>query len=408
MFDPYKIRQDFPILNQTINDTPLVYLDNAATSQIPNQVLDGMIAYYREEHANVHRGVHTLAERATQSYEGSRQKVATFINARSAADIIFTRGTTTGLNWVSQFAKTILKPGDHVLISLMEHHANLVPWQEVCRETGAELVYVSLKEGLLDTVDFQQKLSAKTKFVSLTHVSNVLGCLNPIKELTRLSHQVGAYMVVDGAQAVPHLPVDVLDLDCDFYAFSAHKMMGPTGVGILYGKEELLNQMPPLEFGGQMIELVSQESVTWKSSPWKFEAGTPNTVGAIGLGAAIDYLNALGMDVLHAHVASLVTYTLAKLQSMDDIVIYGAKDPSHHIGLISFNLEGIHPHDVATALDYQGVAVRAGHHCAQPLMAALGISSALRVSFYAYNTFEECDRFLEAIIKTKEFFNGTF
>ncbi|MEQ9810603.1 cysteine desulfurase [Streptococcus jiangjianxini] len=401
------IRSDFPILNQKVNDEPLVYLDNAATSQKPQQVLDTLMAYYQEENANVHRGVHTLAERATHQYEASRQKVADFIHADSSREIVFTRGTTTGLNWVARFARSVLQPGDQVLISIMEHHANLVPWQEVCRATGAELVYLYLKDGSLDLDDYRRKLSSKTKFVSLTHVSNVLGCLNPIKELTQMAHQVGAYMVVDGAQAVPHLPVNVHELDCDFYAFSGHKMMGPTGIGVLYGKEDILNLMDPLEFGGEMIDFVHEQESTWKELPWKFEAGTPNIAGAIGLGAAIDYLNDLGMTAVHAHVQALVTYILPKLQAIEGVAVYGSKDPNNHIGLISFNIEGLHPHDVATALDYEGVAVRAGHHCAQPLLHHLGISSALRASFYAYNTYQDCDRFIDAIIKTKEFFNGT-
>ncbi|WP_242258624.1 cysteine desulfurase [Streptococcus thoraltensis] len=401
------IRSDFPILNQQVNDEALVYLDNAATSQTPQPVLDAIMDYYHEDNANVHRGVHTLAERATYKYEVSRQKVADFIHASSSREIIFTRGTTTSLNWITRFARTVLQPGDQILISIMEHHANLVPWQEACRATGAELVYLYLKDGILDLDDYQNKLSSKTKFVSLAHVSNVLGCLNPIKELTEMAHQVGAYMVVDGAQAAPHLPIDVHELDCDFYAFSGHKMMGPTGIGVLYGKEDILNLMDPLEFGGEMIEFVHEQESTWKELPWKFEAGTPNIAGAIGLGAAIDYLNDLGMASVHSHVQALVTYTLPKLQAIEGVTVYGSKDPSNHIGLISFNIEGIHPHDVATALDYEGVAVRAGHHCAQPLIHYLGISSALRASFYAYNTYEDCDRLIDAIIKTKEFFNGT-
>ncbi|MGT2833073.1 cysteine desulfurase [Streptococcus halotolerans] len=401
------IRSDFPILNQKVNDEPLVYLDNAATSQKPQQVLDTLMAYYHEENANVHRGVHTLAERATQQYEASRQKVADFIHASSSREIVFTRGTTTGLNWVARFARNMLQPGDQVLISIMEHHANLVPWQEACRATGAELVYVYLKDGRLDLEDYRSKLSSKTKFVSLTHVSNVLGCLNPIKELTQMAHQVGAYMVVDGAQAVPHLPVNVHELNCDFYAFSGHKMMGPTGLGVLYGKEEILKTMEPIEFGGEMIDFVYEQESSWKDHPWKFEAGTPHIAGAIGLGSAIDYLNDLGMAAIHTHVQALVAYTLLKLQKIEGVVVYGSKDPNNHIGIISFNIEGLHPHDVATALDYEGVAVRAGHHCAQPLLHYLGILSALRASFYAYNTYQDCDRFIDAIIKTKEFFNGT-
>lgn len=408
VFDPKQIRKDFPIFNQQVNGESLVYLDNAATSQKPQPVLDAIMAYYQKDNANVHRGVYTLADRATQQYEASRQKVADFIKAPSASNILFTRGTTTSLNWVTAFAKSILQPQDQVLISIMEHHANLVPWQEVCRQTGAELVYVYLKDGVLDYVEVQEKLSEKTTFVSMAHVSNVLGCLNPIKALTQLAHQVGAYMVVDGAQAVPHLPVDVSDLDCDFYAFSGHKMMGPTGIGVLYAKEALLEQMPPVEFGGEMIDVVEEQSSTWASIPWKFEAGTSNIAGAIGLGAAIDYLSDLGMTNVHRHVQDLVAYTLPKLTAIEGVTVYGSSASEDHIGLIAFNIDNLHPHDVATALDYEGVAVRAGHHCAQPLLRYLGQFATLRASFYAYNTYEDCDRLIAALIAAKEFFNGTF
>lgn len=407
MFDPNQIRKDFPILNQNVNGEPLVYLDNAATSQKPQQVLDRLMAYYQSDNANVHRGVHTLAERATQSYEASRQKVADFINAKSASNILFIRGTTTSLNWVAEFAKTILQPKDQVLISIMEHHANLVPWQEVCRQTGAELVYVYLQDGVLDMADVQKKLSDKTKFVSIAHVSNVLGCANPIKTITQLAHQVGAYMVVDGAQAVPHMPVDVSDLDCDFYAFSGHKMLAPTGIGVLYAKTSLLERMSPVEFGGEMIDVVDEQSSTWTTIPWKFEAGTPNIAGAVGLGAAIDYLSQLGMTNVHSHVQDLIAYTLPKLLAIDGVTVYGSPESAQHIGLIAFNIDHLHPHDVATALDYEGIAVRAGHHCAQPLMLYLGQFATLRASFYVYNTYEDCDRLIAALLKAKEFFNGT-
>lgn len=408
VFDPKQIRKDFPIFNQQVNGESLVYLDNAATSQKPQPVLDAIMAYYQKDNANVHRGVYTLADRATQQYEASRQKVADFIKAPSASNILFTRGTTTSLNWVTAFAKSILQPQDQVLISIMEHHANLVPWQEVCRQTGAELVYVYLKDGVLDYTEVQEKLSEKTRFVSMAHVSNVLGCLNPIKELTQIAHQVGAYMVVDGAQAVPHLPVDVSDLDCDFYAFSGHKMMGPTGIGVLYAKEALLEQMPPVEFGGEMIDVVEEQSSTWARIPWKFEAGTPNIAGAIGLGAAIDYLSDLGMTNVHRHVQDLVAYTLPKLTAIEGVTVYGSSASEDHVGLIAFNIDHLHPHDVATALDYEGVAVRAGHHCAQPLLRYLGPFATLRASFYAYNTYEDCDCLIAALIAAKEFFNGTF
>ena len=405
--DAYKIRQDFAILDQVVNDEPLVYLDNAATTQKPQVVLDALMTYYHEDNANVHRGVHTLAERATAAYEASREKFRQFINAKSTKEVLFTRGTTTGLNWVGRFAEQVLEPGDEVVISIMEHHSNIIPWQEACKKAGAKLVYAYLKDGQLDMEDLANKISEKTKFVSLAQVSNVLGCINPVKEIAKLAHQVGAYMVVDGAQSAPHMAIDVQDLDCDFFTLSGHKMLGPTGIGVLYGKEEILNQMNPIEFGGEMIDFVYEQEATWKELPWKFEAGTPNIAGAIALGAAVDYLSALGMGNVHAYEQELVDYVLPKLQAIEGLTVYGPEDPSQHAGVIAFNIDGLHPHDVATALDYEGVAVRAGHHCAQPLINHLGISSAARASFYIYNTKEDCDKFVEAILATKEFFNGT-
>lgn len=405
--DAYKIRQDFAILDQVVNDEPLVYLDNAATTQKPRVVLDALMTYYHEDNANVHRGVHTLAERATAAYEASREKLRQFINAKTTKEVLFTRGTTTGLNWVGRFAEQVLEPGDEVLISIMEHHSNVIPWQEACKKTGAKLVYAYLKDGQLDMEDLTNKITEKTKFISLAQVSNVLGCINPVKEIAQLAHQVGAYMVVDGAQSAPHMTIDVQDLDCDFFALSGHKMLGPTGIGVLYGKEEILNQMNPIEFGGEMIDFVYEQEATWKELPWKFEAGTPNIAGAIALGAAVDYLTNLGMENVHAYEQELVDYVLPKLQAIEGLTIYGPEDPNQHTGVIAFNIDGLHPHDVATALDYEGVAVRAGHHCAQPLITHLGISSAARASFYVYNTKEDCDKLVEAILATKEFFNGT-
>ena len=405
--DAYKIRQDFAILDQVVNDEPLVYLDNAATTQKPQVVLDALMTYYHEDNANVHRGVHTLAERATAAYEASREKLRQFINAKSTKEVLFTRGTTTGLNWVGRFAEQVLEPGDEVVISIMEHHSNIIPWQEACKKTGAKLVYAYLKDGQLDMEDLANKITEKTKFVSLAQVSNVLGCINPVKEIAKLAHQVGAYMVVDGAQSAPHMAIDVQDLDCDFFTLSGHKMLGPTGIGVLYGKEEILNQMNPIEFGGEMIDFVYEQEATWKELPWKFEAGTPNIAGAIALGAAVDYLSNLGMENVHAYEQELVDYVLPKLQAIEGLTVYGPEDPSQHAGVIAFNIDGLHPHDVATALDYEGVAVRAGHHCAQPLINHLGISSTVRASFYIYNTKEDCDKLVEAILATKEFFNGT-
>ncbi|HEM4065754.1 TPA: cysteine desulfurase [Streptococcus suis] len=404
--DLERIRKDFSILDQVVNDEPLVYLDNAATTQKPQQVLDVLADYYQKDNANVHRGVHTLSERATDRYEAARQKVADFIQAKSSKEILFTRGTTTSLNWVAQFAKEILQSDQEVIISVQEHHSNIIPWQQACQQTGAKLRYVTLKDGELDMDHLRSLLSSKTKFVSLAHVSNVLGSVAPIGEIAELVHQVGAYLVVDGAQSVPHMAVNVQELDVDFYAFSGHKMLGPTGIGVLYGKEELLNRMSPVEFGGEMIDFVYEQSATWKELPWKFEAGTPNIAGAIGLGAAIDYLTEIGMDAIQAHEAELVDYVFPKLQAIPGLTIYGSQDLSKRTGVIAFNLDDLHPHDVATALDYEGVAVRAGHHCAQPLLRYLQVPATVRASFYIYNTKADCDKLVEAIIKTKEFFNG--
>ena len=408
MIDVEKIRKDFPILDQIVNDEPLVYLDNAATTQKPKAVLEAVNRYYQEDNANVHRGVHTLAERATASYEAARETVRRFINAFSTKEVLFTRGTTTGLNWIGRFAEEILEEGDEVLISIMEHHSNILPWQEACRKTGAKLVYAYLKDGGLDLEDFRKKLTDRTKFVSITHASNVLGVINPIQELAQLAHEKGAIMVVDGAQSVPHMKIDVQKLDADFFVFSGHKMAGPTGIGVLYGKEHYLNQMSPVEFGGEMIDFVYEQSATWKELPWKFEAGTPNMAGAIGLAAAIDYLEAIGMDAIEHHEQELIAYVFPKLQAIEGLKIYGSQDLAKRSGVISFNLGNLHPHDLATALDYEGLAVRAGHHCAQPLIQYLEVPATARASFYLYNTKEDCDKLVEALIKTKEFFNGTF
>lgn len=408
MIDVEKIRKDFPILDQIVNDEPLVYLDNAATTQKPKAVLEAVNRYYQEDNANVHRGVHTLAERATASYEAARETVRRFINASSTKEVLFTRGTTTGLNWIGRFAEEILEEGDEVLISIMEHHSSILPWQEACRKVGAKLVYVYLKDGGLDLEDFRKKLTDRTKFVSIAHASNVLGVINPVQEIAQLAHEKGAIVVVDGAQSVPHMKIDVQKLDADFFVFSGHKMAGPTGIGVLYGKEQYLNQMSPVEFGGEMIDFVYEQSATWKELPWKFEAGTPNMAGAIGLAAAIDYLEAIGMDAIERHEQDLIAYVFPKLQAIEGLKIYGSQDLAKRSGVISFNLGDLHPHDLVTALDYEGVAVRAGHHCAQPLIQYLGVPATARASFYLYNTKEDCDKLVEALIKTKEFFNGTF
>ncbi len=411
MIDAEALKKDFPILFQEINDEPLVYLDNAATSQKPQQVLDALNTYYQRDNANVHRGVHTLAERATAKYEMARQKVKTFINAKETAEVLFTRGTTTSLNWVAKsFGEANVNEGDEIVISYMEHHSNIIPWQQLAKKQKATLRYIELTPtGELDLASAKKLITAKTKIVAIAHVSNVLGVVNPIAELTDIAHQVGAVMVVDGAQSVPHMAVDVQQLDVDFYAFSGHKMLAPTGIGVLYGKRSLLEKMEPIEFGGEMIDFVYLEDSTWKELPWKFEAGTPNIAGAIGLGAAIDYLTELGMEDIHHYEQELVAYVLPKLQEIPGITIYGPTDPAKRTGVITFNLEGVHPHDLATAMDMEGVAVRAGHHCAQPLMNYLEVNSTARASFYFYNTKSDADTFIKALLATKEFFaNGPF
>ncbi|MCM3513333.1 cysteine desulfurase [Carnobacterium inhibens] len=405
-FSAEQLKNDFPILTQIVNDEPLVYLDNAATTQKPTAVLAALETYYREANANVHRGVHTLAERATTQYEAAREKVQHFINANESTEVLFTRGTTTSLNWVAKsYGEANVKSGDEILVSVMEHHSNLIPWQQLAKKTGASLKSVELtEEGLLDMESFRAQLSEKTKIVALAHVSNVLGVVNPIQEIARLAHAIGAVLVVDGAQAVPHMPVDVQELDADFYAFSGHKMVGPTGIGVLYGKRHSLEQMEPVEFGGEMIAMVDEQDSTWKELPWKFEAGTPNIAGAIGLGAAIDYLSTVGLTAIQEHEKALMAYLWPKLTAIPGVTIYGPKDLAKRTGIVTFNLDGLHPHDVATAMDMEGVAIRAGHHCAQPLMRRLSADSTARASFYLYNTTADVDKFIEALLATKEFF----
>ncbi|MFL2029544.1 cysteine desulfurase [Loigolactobacillus zhaoyuanensis] len=404
------IRADFPILEQQVNDEPLVYLDNAATTQKPKAVVEALTHYYYHDNANVHRGVHTLAERATEQFEAAREKVRAFINARSTKEVLFTRGTTTSLNWIAaSYGEANVNAGDEIVISYMEHHSNLVPWQQLALRKQAKLKYIKLNaDGTLDMTDAAQQITDQTKIVAIAQVSNVLGVVNPVKDLAKLAHQHGAVMVVDGAQSLPNMPVDVQALDCDFLAFSGHKMMGPTGIGGLYAKEELLNAMAPVEFGGEMIDFVNLFDSSWSQLPWKFEAGTPDISGAIGLGAAIDYLNQFGMAAVHEHEQKLVDYVLPQLLAIDGLTVYGPHEPAKHTGVIAFNLDGLHPHDLATGLDMEGVAVRAGHHCAQPLMKYLQVPATARASFYIYNTKADADRLVESIVATKEFFkNGT-
>ncbi|EAC4356070.1 cysteine desulfurase [Listeria monocytogenes] len=406
MIDIQKIRADFPILAQEINEKPLAYLDNAATSQKPKQVIEALTHYYEFDNANVHRGVHTLAARATDAYESARGKVAKFIHAREVAEIIFTRGTTSAINLVvDSYAEANIEAGDEIVISYLEHHSNLIPWQQLAKRKGAVLKYIELEEdGTISVEQAKKTIGEKTKIVALAHVSNVLGTITPIKEIAAIAHQFGAVILVDGAQAVPHMEVDVVDLDADFYAFSGHKMMATTGIGALYGKRELLDAMEPTEFGGEMIDFVELYDSTWKELPWKFEAGTPIIGGAIALGAAIDYLAEVGLANIHAHEQALASYAIEEMSKIEGITIYGPKDASKRCGLVTFNLEGAHPHDIATILDEDGIAIRAGHHCAQPLMKWLDVSSTARASFYIYNTKEEIDALIDGLKLTKEYF----
>jgi cysteine desulfurase / selenocysteine lyase len=408
--DIREIRQLFPILNQEVNGNPLVYLDSSATSQKPVQVIETIEKYYKLDNSNVHRGVHTLGTRATDAYEGAREKVRKFINAKSTQEVIFTRGTTTSLNTVARsYGEANLTEGDEIVITYMEHHSNIIPWQQVAKRTGATLKYIPLQEdGTISIEDARATITSNTKIVSVMQVSNVLGVINPVKEIAKIAHENGAIMVVDGAQSAPHMKIDVQDLDCDFLAFSGHKMCGPTGIGVLYGKKHLLENMEPVEFGGEMIDFVQLQESTWKELPWKFEGGTPIIAGAIGLGAAIDFLNEVGLERIADHEHQLTAYAFEKLSTIEGMTIYGPKDPAKRAGLITFNLDDVHPHDVATVLDAEGIAVRAGHHCAQPLMRWLKASATARASFYLYNTEDDIDKLVSGLIKTKEYFSDVF
>lgn len=404
------IRHDFPILNQTVNGQELLYFDSAATSQKPQYVIDSLVNYYQNNNANVHRGIYELSERATQQYEQARDKVQKFIHAQKREEVLFTRGTTESLNWLaSTYGAENVKQGDEILISYMEHHSNIVPWQQLAQRVGAHLKYVELNDdGTLNMADLERKITDKTKIVSITHASNVLGVVNPIKKIAKIAHKHDAIMIADGAQSVPHMRVDVQDMDVDFFAFSGHKMLGPTGIGVLYGKYDILENMKPAQFGGEMIELVDLQEATFQPSPWRFEAGTPNIAGAIALGSAIDYLTNIGMKEVENYEQSLVDYALPKLKSIAGVTIYGPQNSEQHSGVIAFNLAGVHAHDLATALDQEGIEVRAGHHCAQPLMKYLNIAATVRISLYIYNTREEIDRFISVIEDIKEYFNREF
>ncbi|QQE75178.1 cysteine desulfurase [Brevibacillus composti] len=403
-----ELRQYFPILHQEVNGHSLVYLDNGATSQKPIQVIEAMEKYYKEYNSNVHRGVHTLGSKATDGYEGAREKVRAFINAREAAEIVFTRGTTTAINTVAYgYARATLKPGDEIVTTIAEHHANFIPWQQAAKVTGATFKFIPLTEEGTVTLDaVRETITPQTKIVAIRHISNVLGDTVPVKEIAKIAHENGAILVVDGAQGAPHMRIDVQELDCDFYTFSSHKMCGPTGIGVLYGKRELLEKTEPVEFGGEMIDYVDLYDSTWKEVPWKFEGGTPIIAGAIGLGAAIDFLQEIGMDEIERHEKKLIAYALEQMLEMEGITIYGPKQDRS--SLITFNLAQVHPHDLATVLDSHGIAIRAGHHCAQPLMRWLNVSATARASFYVYNTEEEVDVFLAGLKKTKEYFGNVF
>ena len=401
------VRADFPILSRKINGHPLVYLDNAATTQKPRQVIAALTDYYEHTNANVNRGVHTLSVEATDAYELARTKVAKFINAPRPESVIWTRNTSESLNLVAAtWAEANVGEGDNIVITAMEHHSNIVPWQQLAARKNAELRYLAVgKDGLLDLANTESIIDIRTRIVAVTHVSNVLGTVNPVEELANRAHEVGAVILIDAAQSVPHMPVDVQAIDADFLCFSAHKMLGPTGIGVLYGRYELLEEMPPYMFGGDMILEVSYEDATWNALPYKFEAGTPNIADAIATGAAVDYLVELGMENVWEHEQLLTTYAMDLISSLDHITIFGPEDPALRGGVISFVHDSIHPHDLGTALDQQGIAIRTGHHCAMPLVRSYGVVAAARASFYIYNTKTEIDALVSGIREAERYFN---
>ncbi|WP_073309015.1 aminotransferase class V-fold PLP-dependent enzyme [Flavobacterium terrae] len=400
MLDIQKIRADFPILEQKVNGKPLIYFDNGATSQKPRVVIDAITKYYEEINANIHRGVHTLSQLATDAYEASREKVRNHINAKEVYEVIFTSGTTQGINLVASGMASLVKEGDEIMVSAVEHHSNIVPWQFLCEKTGAKLVVIPMKEnGELIMSEYDKLLSTKTKIVAVNHISNALGTINPIEYIIKKAHEVGAAVLVDGAQATPHLKPDVQDLGCDFYVFSGHKICGPTGVGILYGKEEWLNMLPPYMGGGEMIKEVTFEKTTYADLPHKFEAGTPNIADGIVLGTAIDYLNEVGFENIQKQEKELLSYATEKLLEIEGLKIFGTSE--NKTSVVSFNIEGIHPYDIGTIIDKLGIAVRTGHHCAQPIMNYFNIPGTIRASFSFYNTKEEIDTFVEAVKKAK-------
>ncbi len=404
--DVERLRRDFPILSRQVHGKPLVYLDSAATTQKPRQVLEALTRFYSTSNANIHRGLHTLSEEATDAYEAVREQTARFIGAPSSRGIVFTRNTTEAINLIAQaWGRSRLRPGDRILLTEMEHHSNLVPWQLIAQATGAQLAFLPITDdGRLDLRDLNAALRG-AKVVSVTLMSNVLGTINPVAQIARAAARTGALVVVDGAQGVPHLPVDVRQLDCDALAFSAHKMLGPTGVGVLWAREALLESMEPFLGGGEMIADVQLTSATWNEIPWKFEAGTPNIADVVAFGEALRYLETLGMAAVRAHEHELATYALERLSAVEGLTLYGPRDARERGAAIAFNLEGLHPHDVGTVLDAEGLAIRAGHHCAKPLMRRLGVVATARASFYLYNTRAEVDRLVDALEAVKAFFN---
>jgi len=405
-FKPETIKKDFPILKRNVNGKPLIYLDNAATSQKPECVIDCIDNYYKNHNSNIHRGVHTLSYESTVMYEDAHKKVADFIGARDWKEIVFTRNATESINLLAYgWGLHNLKEGDEILITIMEHHSNIVPWQMLRDIRGIKINVLGVNEkGDLKLEELSGVLSDKTKLVCVIHASNVLGTVNPVKLITEEAKKVGALVLIDAAQSAPHIPIDVQDIDCDFLVASGHKMMGPTGIGFLYGCSELLEKMEPFMYGGDMIEKVTLTKSTWNELPWKFEAGTPNIAGGIGLGAAVDYIQDIGLQNIYNHEEELLSYALEKMSEYDWINIYGHKGDSESVGVISFNVEGVHPHDVAGMLDEQGIAIRSGHHCAQPLMQELSMDYAARMSFYLYNTKDEIDLCVETLKKVKTLF----
>ena len=405
-FDPVMIRREFPILEQAVNGRPLVYLDNAATSQKPKVVLDALRAYYEDDNSNVHRGIHELSRRATVAYEESRAKVASWVGANEPSEIVWTRGTTEAINLVSSaWGLDNVGEGDEILISVLEHHSNIIPWQLLARRTGAVIKYIELDEQgrwILD--ELPHLLTDRTKIVAISHVSNALGTVNPVKRVAAAAHEVGALVLVDGAQGAVHTKVDVKDLGVDYYAFSGHKMCGPTGIGALWARRDLLDSMEPYQGGGEMIHFVGRDESSWATVPHKFEAGTPNIAGAIGMGAAIDFLSEVGMDAIAEHEHKLLGYALERMNKVDGICIYGPQSPDEHSALISFTLGDAHPHDISTILDSEGIAVRAGHHCAQLAMQHFGISATARASIYLYNTESDIDRLIEGLEQVRSIF----